>query len=94
MFEVGVDGVGEATQQPSPVARRHRTPGLEGPPGPGDRGICLLLVDEVDHPDDLLRGRVEDRVLHRAHIRSKLRTRSQSVMAASKAVSSMRAVFT
>ncbi len=42
VLEVGVDRVGEAAQQPGPVTRCDRAPGLERLAGPGDRGVGLL----------------------------------------------------
>ena len=93
VLAVGIDGVGERTQQPRPVARCDRAPGLEGFAGSGDRLVGLLGVEQFDGRDDLFGRRVDHLVQHRRHIRSKPRISSQSVTAASKAASSTRAVF-
>ena len=91
LLAVFVDDGGEPAQQPRPVAGRDRPPGLERGRRLADRDVGIGQRGRRDLGDDLLGRRVED--LHVNYSLSKPRRSSQSVTAASKAVSSTRALL-
>ena len=92
LLDVVVNDGREPAEQACPVARRNLSPGLERSLGPGHRGVGLLDRQGRDGGDGRRRDRVDD-VVHGGHIRSKLRTRSQSVTERSKASTSIRPMF-
>src|SRR6185437_13813848 len=89
-FAFGVDYLGESAHQASAIARCHGPPAWESLTGTGNRRVGFLDVKRFDRRDDLLGRRVDH--LH-GYIRSKPRTRAQSVTAALNAASSTRAAL-